>query len=309
MPSVGHTATPLLARGFSALIDRERAEDEPPQAAERESESVEWLHSRHGSRRCLGPRHLPCSAEGADADHRGQNLPGRFGQQQELALRQGPHRRRRAWLGRVVHAGRPRRLDRRPHRGHGSLPGRSEPVRHQALRARHAARLRRASAGDGVLLRVEWDRAGALGHRRQGHRSAGLQPARRTVPRPDPRLRQRLGASRHHPGRLRPPGRRDRRPWLQRAQVRPLPRPLAAACRLARGGPRRGLRARGARGSRSRGRHPGRSASASGAQGGDPYRHAPRSIARLLVRGAGRRREPRRPGRGAGGGARPDRHR
>ena len=75
------------------------------------------------------------------------------------------------------------------------------------------------------LLRRERHRAGALGHRRQGDRPAGLQPAWRALPRQDSGLRQRLGRRRDDAGGRRAIAKRDGRSRVHGPEVRPVPNP------------------------------------------------------------------------------------
>ena len=154
----------------------------------------------------------------------------------------------------------------------GPLPGRAQSVRDQALHSvmyldyalrRPAMDFWSALSG---LEQALWDIVG------KALRPAGLQPARRSVPRAHPRVRQRLvGAARALPDEYAQCAARRRRARLHRAQVRSVHRSVAHAYRSRRGGPGRRARARRARGGRSGRRDPGRGASTAGAQRGDPH--------------------------------------
>ena len=141
---------------------------------------------------------------------------------------------------------------------------------------------RSAAARSSSSARSSRHRAGDVGHRRQGVQAAGLQPARRALPRQDPRLRERLELRHEGARRLRARGREGGRAGLHRAQAR------SAARAVAHLDPEGARRARGARGEggarrrRSRRRHPDRPAPPARADARDPARQAARRGRSLL---------------------------
>ena len=100
----------------------------------------------------------------------------------------------------------------------------------------HIPRLRGEARVDGLLLRAQRHRAGAVGHRRQGRgqpvynllggrAASGCASTPTAGPRAETRTRRRAGAAAGEDG-------------LHRAQVRPVPRPVARVHRPARRGRR-----------------------------------------------------------------------
>ena len=129
------------------------------------------------------------------------------------------------------------------------------------------------------------------------------------VPRPHPRVRQRLVRRLVAPRRVRREGRRDGGPGIQRDEVRPVPQAVAVLRR--QGGRAVGHRRRPRR---AGGGRPGRRPADRGApppvsDERDPLRQGAGAVQAVLVRGAGPRRERARAGRGARADARPDRDR
>ena len=98
---------------------------------------------------------------------------------------------------------------------------------------------------------LERARAGDVGHRRQGVRAAGVQPAGRTVPRPDPGVRQRLVGPRQDAGRVRARhARRGGRAGFTALKFDPFTNPWRTHIGRGGGGAGGRARARGARGGR-----------------------------------------------------------
>ena len=143
-------------------------------------------------------------------------------------------------------------------------------------------RLRGAPRLGRVVLRDQRHRAGDVGHRRQGVQAARLQPARRALPRQDPRLRERLELRHERAGRLRARRGESRGAGLDRAQARSAAFAVAHVDTEGARGARGARRQSGARSGRSQRRHPHRSAPAARAHARDPARQAARRIRHVL---------------------------
>ena len=182
-------------RGGDPLRADERGHDRQCSSATRRSSISSTPPPPRKRAPCPGPRSTawPRSGRKRYEDRARPDVPGRSRLAQALALREGGDGHRPPRLGRMLYAAGSRARHRGARRFPGTVPRRPEPVRHQALHLHGVYRLRRQAGLDGSVLRHQRPRAGAVGHRGQGHRPTCLQPPGRRVPHEAPRLRQWLG--------------------------------------------------------------------------------------------------------------------
>ena len=136
-------------------------------------------------------------------------------------------------------------------------------------------------------------RAGAVGHRRQGHAAAGLQSPRRPLPFAHPRLRERLELQDECARGLCPRRGERAQARFHRAEIRSRPGTVADLRSEGSHPARRESHARRARCRRAGRRHPDRGAPAARADARHRSRQCARGVRALLARGAMSVRERR----------------